>query len=153
MPFENSNSIGNRFTSNNQPSRNGRKPTLYKHLKELTGIKVEYELSKEDYFKMIRFLMEQSKTTLETILKDAINNPESNIHIWICNIIRAIIEDTKEGNTKTVEMLFDRMFGKSMQPYDHTTNGKDLNTFIQIEIIDKKEQVDENKNTDNENIQ
>jgi len=34
---------------------------------------------------------------------------------------------------------------------DQTTNGKELNTSIQIEIIDKREQVDENSN--NKNIQ
>ena len=34
---------------------------------------------------------------------------------------------------------------------DQTTNGKELNTSIQIEIIDKREQV--SQNTDNENIQ
>jgi len=151
--FEKENTTGNRFSSNNQPPKNGRKQSIYKSLKELTGKKVEYELSKEDYFKMIRFLLEQSKPTLEEIMEDANNNPQSNTPIWVCNIIRAIMMDTKKGITNTVEMLFDRLFGKSMQPVDHTTNGKDLNTSIQIEIIDRREQVDENtEDTDNESI-
>ena len=49
--FEKGNNIGNRFTSENQPKKNGRKPSMYKQLKELTGKKVDYELSKEDYDK------------------------------------------------------------------------------------------------------
>ena len=142
--FEYNNNTGNRFSTDNQPTKNGRKPSMYKYLKEITGVKVEYELSKEDYFKMIRFLMEQSKPTLEAILRDANNNPDSKTSIWICNIARAILSDTKNGVTDTVEMLFDRLFGKSMQPVDHTTNGKDINTSIQIEIIDRREQIDEN---------
>ena len=52
--FEKGNTQGNRFSSDNQPKKNGRKPSLYKQLKELTGKKVDYELSKEDYFKTIR---------------------------------------------------------------------------------------------------
>ena len=59
--FEKGNNIGNRFTSENQPKKNGRKPSMYKQLKELTGKKVDYELSKEDYYKTIRFLLERSK--------------------------------------------------------------------------------------------
>lgn len=43
--FEKGNNIGNRFTSENQPKKNGRKPSMYKQLKELTGKKVDYELS------------------------------------------------------------------------------------------------------------
>ena len=58
--FEKGNNIGNRFTSENQPKKNGRKPSMYKQLKELTGKKVDYELSKEDYYKTIRFLLERS---------------------------------------------------------------------------------------------
>jgi len=107
MAFENGNKIGKQFSSNNQPVKNGRKPALYKQLKEITGRKVEYELSKEDYFKMIRFLMEQSKPTLEAILKDANENPQTNTPIWMCNIILAIMTDTKYGRTCTIDGLFD----------------------------------------------
>lgn len=143
MSFENGNNIGKQFTSDNQPAKNGRKPALYKQLKEITGKKVDFELSKEDYFKMIRFLMEQSKTTLEAILEDANNNPESKTPIWISNIIRAIMTDTKYGRTCTVEMLFDRLFGKSMQPVDHTTNGKDLMFSDPFEKMRKNHGIDE----------
>ena len=44
-PFEKGNTMGNRFSTTNQPrKKNGRKPKLYKQLKELIGKSVGYEL-------------------------------------------------------------------------------------------------------------
>ncbi len=119
--FEIGNKMGNRFTSHNQPKKNGRKPSLYKQLKELTGKKVEYELSKEDYYKTIRFLMEQSKPTLDAIIKDA-KTDESKTPIWVLNIISSIFSDIRYGRTSTVEMIFDRLFGKAVQTIDGDIN-------------------------------
>ena len=62
---------------------------MYKQLKELTGKKVDYELSKEDYYKTIRFLLERSKGELNKIMADA-NREDSTTPIWVCNIISAI---------------------------------------------------------------
>lgn len=94
--FEKGNTKGNRFSSDNQPAKNGRKPSLYKQLKNLTGKKVDYELSKEDYFKTIRFLMERSKGELNKIMADA-NKEDSTTPIWVCNIISAIFSDIRFG--------------------------------------------------------
>lgn len=114
--FEKGNTLGNRFTSDNQPKTNGRKPSLYKQLKAITGKRVDYELSKEDYFKTIRFLMERTKDELNAIMKDA------KTPIWVCNIISAIFSDIRYGRTSTVEMIFDRLFGKSTQPIEGDVN-------------------------------
>ncbi|MDH6398414.1 hypothetical protein [Dysgonomonas sp. PF1-23] len=114
--FEKGNTVGNRFTSENQPKKNGRKPSLYKQLKSITGKKVDYELSKEDYFKTIRFLMERTKDELNSIMKD------EQTPIWVCNIISAIFSDIRYGRTSTVEMIFDRLFGKSTQPIEGDVN-------------------------------
>lgn len=119
--FEKGNTKGNRFSSDNQPAKNGRKPSLYKQLKNLTGKKVDYELSKEDYFKTIRFLMERSKGELNKIMADA-NKEDSTTPIWVCNIISAIFSDIRFGRTSTVEMIFDRIFGKSTQPIEGDIN-------------------------------
>jgi hypothetical protein len=115
MAFAKGNKTGNRFNSENQPKKNGRKPSMYKQLKELTGRNVAYELSKEDYFKTIRFLMEQSKPTLDAILKDTRENPDTKTPIWVCNIITAIMTDTRCGRTITVDSMFDRLFGRAIQ--------------------------------------
>lgn len=134
--FEKGNTVGNRFTPDNQPKKNGRKPSLYKQLKDLTGKKVDYELSKEDYFKTIRFLMERTKDELSAILKD------TKTPIWVCNIISAIFSDIRYGRTSTVEMIFDRLFGKSTQPIEGDVNanisgsvGVDLSGLSTDELI------------------
>lgn len=46
-------------------------PQCINSSKELTGKKVDYELSKEDYYKTIRFLLERSKGELNKIMADA----------------------------------------------------------------------------------
>ena len=67
--FEKGNTVGNRFDSDNQPKKNGRKPALYNQLKKLTGKQVKHELSKEDYFKIIQYLMERTPAELKTIMQ------------------------------------------------------------------------------------
>ena len=126
--FEKGNTQGNRFSSDNQPKKNGRKPSLYKQLKELTGKKVDYELSKEDYFKTIRFLMERSKGELNKIMADA-NKEDSITPIWVCNIFSAIFSDIRFGRTSTVEMIFDRIFGRSTQPIEGDINANVSGSF------------------------
>lgn len=128
--FQKGNTLGNRFSSTNQPKKNGRKPKMYKQLKEMIGKAVGYTLEQEDYYNIIRFLMEQDLETLERFIKtkDAkgkdVLNPK--VPIWVINIVTAINTDVRYGRTNTVEMLFDRVFGKAVQPVqgDIVTNGK-----------------------------
>ena len=47
--FEKGNKIGNRFSSDNQPKNSGRKPSVYKYIKDITGKKVAPEMSKERF--------------------------------------------------------------------------------------------------------
>lgn len=119
--FEKGNNFGNRFTSDNQPKKNGRKPALYKQLKELTGKKVDFELSKEDYFKVIRYLMERTPAELKIIMQNA-QDPKGTTPIWVINIISAINSDIRYGRTYTIDSLFDRIFGKSTQPIEGDLN-------------------------------
>ena len=122
MPFEKGHKFGNRFTSENQPLHKGRKPSLYKHLKALTGSKVDTELSKEDYYKIIRWVMEQNTKTLKLILRSEDGQPNENAPIWLLNIISAINSDVRYGRTSTIEMIFDRVFGKPTQPIEGDIN-------------------------------
>ena len=64
---------GNRFSSTNQPKNPGRKSSLYNHIKKLLGTEAKAELSKEDYFKLIQFLLEQPLDNLK-------NSPTVRIH-------------------------------------------------------------------------
>jgi hypothetical protein len=66
-----------------------------------------------------------------------------------------ILFDMKNGNTKTIDKLRERQFGKAIQKVELTgKDGKPLNPEpITIEIIDNRDKVDsDNENTDNENI-
>lgn len=120
--FEKGNKVGNRFTSENQPKNSGRKPALYKKLKELTGKKVDYELSKEDYYKVIRYLMERTPGELKKILEDAKDDANGNTPVWVINIISAINSDIRYGRTTTIDSIFDRLFGKASQPIEGDIN-------------------------------
>ena len=104
---------------------------MYKQLKALIGKSIGYELEQEDYYNIIRFLMEQPLGTLDSFIKVKDSktgqmklNPD--IPIWVINIVTAINTDVRYGRTNTVEMLFDRVFGKAVQPVqgDIITNGK-----------------------------
>ena len=129
--FEKGNTLGNRFSSTNQPKKNGRKPKMYKQLKEMIGKAVGYTLEQEDYYNIIRFLMEQDLETLDRFIK--VKDPKTGqnvlnpkVPIWVFNIVTAINTDVRYGRTNTVEMLFDRVFGKAVQTVqgDIITNGK-----------------------------
>lgn len=120
--FEKGNKVGNRFTSDNQPKNSGRKPALYKKLKELTGKKVDYELSREDYYKVIRYLMERTPGELKKILEDAKDDANGNTPVWVINIISAINSDIRYGRTTTIDSIFDRLFGKASQPIEGDIN-------------------------------
>ena len=134
MGFEKGNKEGKRFSSDNQPKKNGRKPSLYKQLKELTGKKVDYELSKEDYFKVIRYLMERTPGELKKILVDAKDEDNGTTPVWVINIISAINSDIRYGRTATMEMIFDRLYGKAIQPIDSEINGQLSNTNLNVDL-------------------
>lgn len=130
-----------RFSSENQPKRNGRKPRLYKQLKAMIGQSVGHELEKEDYFNIIRFIMERTPNELELLLKDASGQPNKDTPIWVLNIISAINTDIRFGRTSTIEMIFDRVFGKACQPIEGElsatvrSNDVDLSALTTEELL------------------
>lgn len=139
MGFERGNKFGNRFTSTNQPENSGRKPSVYKYIKTLTGKKVAAEMSKEDYLKVIRFLMESTPADLKPLVEGKDKKPNQNTPIWVLNIVSAINTDIRYGRTSTVEMLFDRVFGKATQPIESdvqlTNNSVDLSALTTEELL------------------
>ncbi len=138
--FEKGNKEGKKFSSENQPRNRGRKPSIYKKLKTITSKKVGYELEKEDYFNVIRWVMEQNAGTLEVLIKDKAGRPNKDTPLWLINIISAINADIRYGRTTTVEMIFDRVFGKATQPIEgemQVTNngGVDLSALSTEELL------------------
>lgn len=107
--FQPGNSIGKVFTQSRQPRKRGRKPALYKQLLKKNAKIGEIELSKEDYHRVLRFLIERTPGELKNIAKD------DNTPVWVSNIISALFSDVKAGRITTINMVFDRLFGKATQ--------------------------------------
>lgn len=138
--FQKGNTFGNRFSTENQPKRkNGRKPSMFKYIKSLTGDTVSPEMSRDDYFKVIRFIMEKSPEELEPLMKGEDGKPNKKTPIWVLNIISAIHTDVRYGRTSTVDSLFDRVFGKATQPVESdvqvTNNSVDLSALTDDELM------------------
>lgn len=98
-----------RFSSTTQPTNRGRKKSLYKRLKELVK-KNDVQLTKEDFCKIVNHLLDMPIAEVKKIGMDEATP------IWVVCIVRAIIADASSGVTKTLDSLFDRLFGKAIQP-------------------------------------
>lgn len=101
---------GNRFSSTNQPKKNGRKSSLYTQLKEMAKLEGNIDLSREDFSKLTMLMLSKPLSELQTLAKS------EDTPIWIVNILRAIIKDASDGRISTLDSLLDRLFGKATQP-------------------------------------
>lgn len=128
--YDNIKGKGNRFSSTNQPKNRGRKPRLY------TLAKKGYNISKEEFYDVLMYLMQLPKPELKDIA-------ESEKHpVWVVNIARAIFKDTGKGVIFTIRELMDRLYGKAASNIDLTSGGDPFaHEPISIEIIDRREQV------------
>lgn len=133
MPFEKGNKYGNRFTSTYQPKKNGRKPRLYTIAKKSYGIDVA------EFRDVVLYLMQCTQKELESVMND------EKTPVWVINVARAILKDTGVGRLSVLPELLDRVFGKPSQAVDVTSNGGPIVPEpITIEIIDNREQIDNN---------
>jgi hypothetical protein len=135
--FQPGNVVGVRFSATRQPKKTGRKPTLYKQLFNNTSKRFKIELSKEDYYKVIRFLMECTPGELKKIAKD------ESTPMWVSNIISAIFTDIKYGKINTLNTFFNRLFGKPTQTIESEIEG----------IVNHKFEIDLSVLTDEELLQ
>ena len=116
--FKEGNKAGNRFTSMNQPSKNGRKPSRFKEIiNELdeTG----ESLSLEDFNKVVKSLLTLDKDNLVKIAKG------KDTPIAIVIIASAIAGDIENKQLSNLDRLLDRVYGKATQKSEIT--GKDGN--------------------------
>lgn len=128
MAFQKGNTLGKKFTSDNQPRNRGRKPQLYKQIKEITGKKVENGLEKDDFLKIMQWIVEQDTETVQGLIKGADGRTNKNTPLWMINMISAINADIRYGRTTTLEMILDRLFGKSTQPLDANVDAQVTST-------------------------
>lgn len=139
MKFGIGNKAGRLFTSYRQPKLNGRKRSLYKNLTK------QAELSREDFMFVIRYLVERTPNELDRLIKDKSGKLNKEIPIWIINIISAINADIKHGQVKTLNILFDHMFGKPVNSVKAITTVIESNAkrMTENEINDEIHRIDQ----------
>ena len=131
MGFEKGNKY--RFTSTNQPKKNGRKPHIYTQIKDV------YNISLEEYRKVIQHLMNCTKDEI-TALANAKDTP-----IWIVNLCTALVNDTKRGTTYLLSELTDRLYGKPKQITENFNENVERNKAI---IVFSKPEVKAEESSD-----
>ena len=133
MKFQKGNTHGNRFSSTNQPKKNGRKPQIYTQIKDV------YSISLEEYRKVIQHLMNCTKDEI-TALANAKDTP-----IWIVNLCTALVNDTKRGTTYLLSELTDRLYGKPKQITENFNENVERNKAI---IVFSKPEVKAEESSD-----
>ena len=127
-----------KFSSTYQPKHNGRKPKLY------TTLSKEYKISREDFTTAYSTLINKPIEGLKAIGDDK-KTPS-----WIVMLCHAIYKDIQKGTMYSMQEVADRLFGKSGQSIDVTSNGKSItHEPIIVKIIDKREQLEDNGDTNN----
>lgn len=113
------NKRGKRFTKENQPAKRGRKPTrMNEFIKSFNMEDSSRAISQEDAKKLMTHILFCNRAQLDSMIKN------QDLPIFMLCLIKALLVDTANGNTATVEKLFDRLFGRSMQPVELTGPNK-----------------------------
>lgn len=139
--FEKGNKQGNRFSSENQPKKRGRgKLSVLNYIRKTTGKKVDPQSSKEEILKVIQHIYESSPLELEPLIKDPNDptKPNPNTPMWVLNVIAAINTDMRYGRTSTIEMLFDRVFGKATQNIEGEISAQ-INNAVDLSVLTTEE--------------
>ena len=117
---------GKRFSSEYQPS-NYRKQRLFTKIACMLGDeKFSVTFSKKDFYDIYQTLASMTRKELIELRED------ENTPVFMISLINAIDRDCAEGNNKTIEMMFDRLFGKPAQTTDITTGGKEISNTPNI---------------------
>jgi hypothetical protein len=138
MPNPNIKDSAKKFSSTYQPKHNGRKKKIYNIASK------EYKIGKTEYYDIFNYVMNLNIEELKA-LGDKKDTP-----CWIVQLCHAIYKDIQKGTSFTNTDLLDRMIGKAGQSVDVTTNGKSItHEPIIVKIIDKREQLEDNGDTNN----
>ena len=133
---------GKRFSSEYQPP-NYRKQRLFTKIACMLGDeKFSVTFSKKDFYDIYQTLASLTRKELIELRED------ENTPVFMISLINAIDRDCAEGNNKTIEMMFDRLFGKPSQSTDITSGGEKIVAPPKIVFAKKADEVlhdDENK--------
>ncbi len=124
---------GKKFSKENQPKNNGRKPSIATQLLEQYKITNGGKtLSKEDCYKIITTILQQNEEQIVAV----VTNPETPI--WIKAVGNAVLVDIKSGNMSTVDKLWTRIFGYPKQDVDLSNPDGSLTPQTVLYIPDNK---------------
>ena len=130
--FKEGNNAGKKFTSSNQPSKKGRKPSRFKEIiNELVSL--GESLSLEDFNKVVRSLLILNKDQLVDLAK------KEDTPIAVVIIASAIAGDIENKQLGNLDRLLDRVYGKSTQKIesDVNMNVKPMTKELARKIIDE----------------
>lgn len=94
----------------------GRKKSIAKQFMKELGVELDIIISREDSLKIMQAIMSCNLSQLA----DIENN--ENCPVSILTFISSIRADIKHGRTQTLEMLWDKVYGKNVQSVMVTTN-------------------------------
>lgn len=137
MKFQKGNTYGKKFSSAYQPKVCGRRPAVLKALDK------QYELSMTDQRKWYAYLRTLSVEELQGLADD------KTLPVWQSELARFQFKAVAKGDLAVYRELQDRFYGKPKEQVDVTTNGKEIQNTLQIEVIDSREQVRKEEDTNN----
>lgn len=113
------NKEGKRFTAENQPARNGRKPSIYKQFSKSVA-KKGGELGKTEFLEILYFLVERTPAELKRI-KESKKSP-----VWIVNFVTALLADVRYGRITTLSYILDHRFGAATSTNEINLNQNNI---------------------------
>lgn len=115
-----------RFSSINQPEKQGRKPS------KLAGYLRETELSKADIERMFRNIMEMSEEQIKDIAVD------KSTPLVFRSFARAVLKDLGNDNVYVMERILDRFVGKATQKVEQVSEVT-VKTNVDLSKLSDKE--------------
>lgn len=115
-----------RFKKGTSGNPKGRPKKIETVIKELFSKEYNFQLSKSQISEIMIGVL--SKTRSELV--EMANNDQ--LPFWISLIAKKAQEDYKKGSIDIIEKMFDRVYGKSKQPLEHTgKDGEPIKTTIE----------------------
>lgn len=141
--FKRGNEVGksHRFSSDNQPKKNGRKPKLYKYLKQVIGEKVGHELEEKDFQEIMQALIELPPSKLRALVRNPKDEskPNDDTPAWIQILVSHINASIRYGKVDALDFVLDRVYGTATQKIEGeistTPKAQDLSMLTTDELL------------------
>lgn len=144
--FQKGNKVGNRFTSENQPKNRGRKPKVYKYLKQKIGESVGHELEEQDFKDIMQALIELPPAKLKTLVKSSGLDPETGKKLpnletpaWIQMLVSNINACIRYGKLDALEYVLDRSFGQPKQTIEGNIESQVTKAPVDLSMLSTEE--------------